>query len=89
SSKKRSRSCSSAPQAGGALPIIGHIHHFGGQQLIHKTLGAMADKYGLVFSIRLGSHQVLVLNSWEWPKNVSLSMIKFSPLDQTLLLQRF
>ncbi|MBA0730068.1 hypothetical protein Golax_025476, partial [Gossypium laxum] len=30
SSKKRSRSCSSAPQAGGALPIIGHIHHFGG-----------------------------------------------------------
>ncbi|KAG4175495.1 hypothetical protein ERO13_A11G188700v2 [Gossypium hirsutum] len=67
SSKKGSRSCS-APQAGGALPIIGHMHLFGGQQLTHKTLGGMADKYGPVFCIRLGSHDVLVLNSWEMAK---------------------
>ncbi|KAG8478293.1 hypothetical protein CXB51_028094 [Gossypium anomalum] len=67
SSKKPSRSCS-APQAGGALPIIGHMHLFGGQQLTHKTLGGMADKYGPVFSLRLGSHEVLVLNSWEMAK---------------------
>ncbi|KAK2657356.1 hypothetical protein Ddye_010408 [Dipteronia dyeriana] len=55
----------SAPQAGGAWPIIGHMHLFGDQQLTHKTLGDMADKYGPVFTIRLGSHRVLVLNSWE------------------------
>ncbi|TYI01607.1 hypothetical protein ES332_A11G213400v1 [Gossypium tomentosum] len=67
SSKKPSRSCS-APQAGGALPIIGHMHLFGGQQLTHKTLGGMAAKYGPVFSLRLGSHEVLVLNSWEMAK---------------------
>ncbi|MBA0653557.1 hypothetical protein Goklo_020719, partial [Gossypium klotzschianum] len=67
SSKKPSRSCS-APQAGGALPIIGHMHLFGGQQLTHKTLGGMADKYGPVFSLRLGSHEVLVVNSWEMAK---------------------
>lgn len=54
-----------APQAGGAWPIIGHMHLLGGQQLTHKTLGAMADKYGPVFTIRLGSHRVLVLNSWD------------------------
>ncbi|KAH1082200.1 hypothetical protein J1N35_021961 [Gossypium stocksii] len=59
---KPSRSCS-APQADGALPIIGHMHLFGGQQLTHKTLGGMADKYEPVFSLRLGSHEVLVLNS--------------------------
>ncbi|XVF59520.1 hypothetical protein PTKIN_Ptkin07bG0282500 [Pterospermum kingtungense] len=57
-----------APQAGGALPIIGHMHLLGGQQLIHKTLGAMADKYGPVFSLRLGSNRTLVLNSWEMVK---------------------
>ncbi|XVE82715.1 hypothetical protein DITRI_Ditri16bG0028200 [Diplodiscus trichospermus] len=28
----------------------------------------MADKYGPVFSIRLGSHKVLVLSSWEMAK---------------------
>ncbi|XVF59523.1 hypothetical protein PTKIN_Ptkin07bG0282800 [Pterospermum kingtungense] len=61
------RSCT-APQAGGALPIIGHMHLLGGQQLTHKTFGAMADKYGPVFSLRLGSHKVVVLNSWEVAK---------------------
>ncbi|XVF59525.1 hypothetical protein PTKIN_Ptkin07bG0283000 [Pterospermum kingtungense] len=61
------RSCT-APQAGGALPIIGHMHLFGSQQLTHKTLGSMADKYGPVFSLRLGSHPVLVLSSWEMAK---------------------
>ena len=54
-----------APQAGGALPIIGHLHILGGRQLTHKTLGAMADKYGPVFTLRLGSHRALVLSSWE------------------------
>ncbi|KAK8619063.1 hypothetical protein V6N13_133031 [Hibiscus sabdariffa] len=68
SSKNRSRSCRAPPQAGGALPIIGHMHLLGGQQLTHKTLGAMADKHGPVFSIRLGSNKVLVVSSWEMAK---------------------
>lgn len=55
----------SAPQAGGAWPIIGHLHLLGGQQLTHKTLGAMADKYGPVFTIKLGSHRVLVVSNSE------------------------
>ncbi|XVF59522.1 hypothetical protein PTKIN_Ptkin07bG0282700 [Pterospermum kingtungense] len=60
--------CCTAPQAGGALPIIGPMHLFRGQQLTYKTLGAMADKYGPVFSLKLGSHTVLVLSSWEMVK---------------------
>ena len=55
----------SAPQAGGALPILGHLHLFGGKKLLHKTLSAMADKYGPAFTIRMGSNRVLVLSSWE------------------------
>lgn len=61
----------SIPQAGGAWPIIGHLHLLGGQQLTHKTLGAitaMADKYGPDFTIKLGSHRVLVLSCWETAK---------------------
>lgn len=54
-----------APEAGGSWPIIGHMHLLGGRQLTHRTLGAMADKYGPVFTIRLGSHRVLVLSGWE------------------------
>lgn len=53
------------PRAGGALPIIGHLHLLGGKQLLHKTLGAMADKYGAAFTIKLGSQENLVISSWE------------------------
>ncbi|XP_027362116.1 cytochrome P450 CYP82D47-like [Abrus precatorius] len=57
-----------APQAGGAWPVIGHLHLFGGHQLIHKTLGMMADKHGPIFTIKLGSYKVLVLSNWEMAK---------------------
>ncbi|KAK7307591.1 hypothetical protein VNO77_40792 [Canavalia gladiata] len=57
-----------APQAGGAWPIIGHLHLFGAHQLTHKTLGMMADKHGPIFTIKLGSYKVLVLSSWEMAK---------------------
>ncbi|KAK4260044.1 hypothetical protein QN277_003217 [Acacia crassicarpa] len=57
-----------APQAGGALPIIGHLHLFGEHQLLHRTLASMADKYGPAFTIRMGSNKVLILSSWEMAK---------------------
>ncbi|KAJ1415240.1 Cytochrome P450 [Sesbania bispinosa] len=68
--KKHSRNTKicSAPQAGGAWPIIGHLHLFRGQQLTHRTLGNMADKHGPIFTIKLGSYKVLVLSSWEMAK---------------------
>ncbi|CAN6718137.1 unnamed protein product [Malus baccata var. baccata] len=34
----------------------------------HVTLGALADKYGPVFSIRIGIHSALVVNTWEAAK---------------------
>lgn len=65
---KRPTSSYCAPRAGGAWPIIGHMHLFGGGQLTHKTLGTMADKYGPAFTIKLGSHSALVLSNWEIAK---------------------
>ncbi|OMO92213.1 Cytochrome P450 [Corchorus olitorius] len=56
------------PQPAGALPLIGHLHLLGANQLLHRTFGDMADKYGPVFSIRLGSHQALVVSDWKVAK---------------------
>ena len=56
------------PEAGGAWPLIGHLHLVGGSQPPHVTLGNMADKYGPVFTIRLGVHKTLVVSSSEMAK---------------------
>ncbi|KAG8362615.1 hypothetical protein BUALT_BualtUnG0058700 [Buddleja alternifolia] len=41
---------------------------FGSKQLVHKTLGSMADKYGPAFTIMLGSQENLVISNWEMAK---------------------
>ncbi|KAI9118644.1 hypothetical protein K1719_010976 [Acacia pycnantha] len=56
------------PEAGGAWPVTGHLHLLGGPEPAHITLGNMADKYGPIFTIRLGVHQTLIVNSWEIAK---------------------
>ncbi|XP_055836055.1 cytochrome P450 CYP82D47-like [Solanum dulcamara] len=53
------------PEAGGAWPIIGHLHLLGGSetdQLPHKIMGRMADKYGPIFGMKLGVHQAIVVS---------------------------
>ncbi|XP_054818090.1 cytochrome P450 CYP82D47-like [Prosopis cineraria] len=56
------------PEAGGAWPVIGHLHLLGGTEPPHIALGKMADKYGPIFSLRLGVHPTLVVSSWEIAK---------------------
>ncbi|TXG52315.1 hypothetical protein EZV62_021484 [Acer yangbiense] len=62
-SKKRT-----APEAGGAWPVIGHLHLLGGPEPAHRVLGNMADKYGPIFTVKMGVHQVLVVSDWEIAK---------------------
>uniref|UniRef100_A0A251V9U3 Putative cytochrome P450 n=1 Tax=Helianthus annuus TaxID=4232 RepID=A0A251V9U3_HELAN len=57
-----------APQAKGSWPIIGHLHLLGGSRPPHQVLGDMADKYGPIFTIKLGVHQVLVVSSGDLAK---------------------
>ncbi|XP_059637804.1 cytochrome P450 CYP82D47-like [Cornus florida] len=57
-----------APQATGALPLIGHLHLLGRSQLPHITFGSMADKYGPIFTIKLGVNRALVVSDWEMAK---------------------
>ncbi|XP_006366470.1 cytochrome P450 82A3-like [Solanum tuberosum] len=58
-------------EAGGAWPIIGHLHLLGGSdtdQLPHKIMGRMADKYGPIFGMKLGVHQVVVVSDHKLAK---------------------
>ncbi|KAK7351676.1 hypothetical protein VNO77_11288 [Canavalia gladiata] len=58
----------SPPEASGALPLIGHLHLLGGSKPPHVTLAQMADKYGPIFTLRLGVHRTLVVSDWEMAK---------------------
>ncbi|OVA00959.1 Cytochrome P450 [Macleaya cordata] len=52
-----------APMAAGAWPILGHLHLFGGgDELPHKMLAAMAEKYGPAFTMKFGRHRTLVVS---------------------------
>lgn len=53
------------PEPAGAWPLIGHLHLLGGNKLLHRTFGAMADEYGPAFLIRIGIHRALVVSSWQ------------------------
>lgn len=54
-----------APIVQGAWPILGHLQLLLGSQGPHRTLGALADTYGPLFTIKLGSRNALVLSNWE------------------------
>ncbi|XP_068323574.1 cytochrome P450 CYP82D47-like [Pyrus communis] len=58
----------SPPEAKGAWPILGHLPLLGGSTPPHITLGAMADKYGPIFTIRIGVYPSLVISSSEIAK---------------------
>ncbi|MED6146346.1 hypothetical protein PIB30_033649 [Stylosanthes scabra] len=52
----------------GAWPIVGHLPLLHASKPLHLTLGAMADKYGPLFTIKIGSKKVLVLSNSEMAK---------------------
>ncbi|XP_021285065.1 cytochrome P450 CYP82D47-like [Herrania umbratica] len=82
-----------APEAGNSWPVLGHLHLLVGQKPAHLTLSAMADKYGPIFTIKLGVRRALVVSSWETakeclttndkafatrPKNISMEVLGYN-----------
>ncbi|KAB2076076.1 hypothetical protein ES319_A06G015500v1 [Gossypium barbadense] len=67
-SRGNTNSKKTAPEAGGACPIIGHLRLLGGPQPPHISLANMADKYGRIFTIKLGVQRALVVSNWEVAK---------------------
>ncbi|CAI9281786.1 unnamed protein product [Lactuca saligna] len=59
---------SAPPQAKGKWPVIGHLHLLGSSGLPHRVLAKMSDRYGPIFTIKLGVHNALVVSSSEIAK---------------------
>ena len=57
-----------APTVAGAWPLLGHLPLLSGSKTPHRMLGALAEKYGPIFTIKLGSKNTLVINNWEIAK---------------------
>ncbi|XP_031114286.1 cytochrome P450 CYP82D47-like [Ipomoea triloba] len=54
------------PVVSGAWPVIGHFRQLtSGKEPLFRTFGAMADKYGPIFTVRIGMQPSVVINSWE------------------------
>lgn len=50
--------------AGGAWPIIGHLHLLrGASKPAHIVLGKMADKYGPIFTMKMGLKRTVVISN--------------------------
>ncbi|CAH2080377.1 unnamed protein product [Thlaspi arvense] len=60
SSKKSHRSRNLPPSPPG-LPVIGHLHLV--KKPLHRFLQELAQKLGPVFSLRFGSHLVVVVST--------------------------
>ncbi|XP_038716722.1 cytochrome P450 CYP82D47-like [Tripterygium wilfordii] len=65
---KPKKSKTSPPLAGGAWPLLGHLHLLRGPQQPYIILGKMADKYGPIFKIKLGVHRTLIVSNSEIAK---------------------
>ncbi|CAH9116284.1 unnamed protein product [Cuscuta epithymum] len=77
--KNNTNKVSPPPEVTGAWPLIGHLRLLSaGKQPLARTLGAMADEYGPIFSIRVGMHRSVVISSWE------TAMDSFSTNDKIL-----
>ncbi|CAN1131098.1 Cytochrome P450 CYP82J17 [Linum perenne] len=53
------------PEIPGGLPVIGHLHLLRGKDVLCRQLGALADKYGSMYTIRLGSHPTVIISDYE------------------------
>ncbi|KAJ6383559.1 hypothetical protein OIU78_026948 [Salix suchowensis] len=67
--KREAKKLAVAPEPSGAWPLIGHLPRLRGQDPACKTLATIADEYGPIYSLRLGSHRILVVSSWETVKD--------------------
>ncbi|WCJ34930.1 Cytochrome P450 82A3 [Euphorbia peplus] len=53
------------PEVVGGLPIIGHMHLLSEKKSLGRIFGNLADKYGPIFSVRLGAHRAIFVSDYK------------------------
>lgn len=75
--RKRNSQNAAPPQPSGAWPIIGHLPSLAGAIPLHRALASLADKYGPVFTVRLGVRPAVVVSSADAVKECFTTNDKF------------
>ncbi|KAK8512485.1 hypothetical protein V6N12_075063 [Hibiscus sabdariffa] len=77
-----------APEAGNSWPVIGHLHLLRGPKPPHIVLGEMADKYGPIFTIKMGVHRVLIVSDHKTAKEcLTINDKAFASRPSTLAIE--
>lgn len=56
------------PEPSGSWPLVGHLPVLGGNIPVCRILGSIADKYGPIYSLNVGTYRTLIVSSWEIAK---------------------
>ncbi|GMI64961.1 cytochrome P450, family 82, subfamily C, polypeptide 4 [Hibiscus trionum] len=77
-----------APEAGNSWPVIGHLHLLRGPKPPYIILSEMADKYGPIFSIKMGVHRALIVSDHETAKEcLTINDKAFASRPSTLAME--
>ncbi|KAE8679889.1 putative Cytochrome P450 [Hibiscus syriacus] len=77
-----------APVAGNSWPVIGHLHLLRGPKPPHKILSEMAEKYGPIFTIKMGVHRALIVSDHETAKEcLTVNDKAFANRPSTLVME--
>ncbi|KAJ8771569.1 hypothetical protein K2173_026746 [Erythroxylum novogranatense] len=77
------------PEVTGGWPVIGHLPLLAtGSEPSHITLARWADKFGPIFTVKLGVHRTLIVSNWETAKEcVTVNDRAFASRPQTLAME--
>ncbi|PWA57641.1 cytochrome P450 [Artemisia annua] len=78
-----------APEPSGAFPFVGHLHLLQSKAPVARILGKIADDYGPVYSLRLGSRRALVVSNWQMVKECFGTNDKFFASRPNLAVSRY
>ncbi|XP_032622784.1 steroid 17-alpha-hydroxylase/17,20 lyase [Chelonoidis abingdonii] len=70
--KAKAESRPKYPRSLPSLPIIGSLLHLGGNPQLHLLFHSLQKKYGSLYSLKMGSHYMVVVNHYLHAKEVLL-----------------
>ncbi|XP_031479172.1 cytochrome P450 CYP82D47-like [Nymphaea colorata] len=66
--KRRGETKRRPTEPGGAWPVVGHLRLLSGTTPLHRTLAALSEKHGPLFTLRLGQMRAVVVSSMDLAK---------------------